>query len=677
MLGSYSPTAETSRWYHLPPLRIPFSTSTLPLFSFVAFQLITSLMADNLSVCNPRCSKRPRQGDYDSGVLFSNTFETPKTLALDSYGDEASADPFADQSQPDLLSNWIMGDDGSVPPLGWDINAQHSDDLLGADAAPTDSYLFGPSQDADDTHYTHSSLPIGSAGPGAAAGSGTTGSWDLSFGASARPGDVLLSRASTARASGSPQQQQQQQQQRPSKEGPSEQEWEERRPLIQFLYAPDKPNLNLTLQELMRAMEVAGFLKGATRNMYNNRFAKWDIVKNESTAPRRRRAQRQAGSSSTPANPRATGRVTLKSMMENMRAICEASIAEPQGDIWALHDEFCVVDDDWEDAYGAAAALIMELSKDPASALEWESIRDEVAPMMCKLEDTTVRKKTAGDFLRGCCDVARLEAAASTSTPNRHAPLAKLLQDLYDVSQSDANRLNDMLELTIPCYIQLVNTYGRAESATALSLVAFYNVILGSGPLWLEGTLAKIQRLLKRAEAVKGENDKATIEIMGLAIFVLQQMDQTRALQRLASQMRIRVERRVRRGGFRDDHERMYFVNRLLDGIHLEIRLAREDVDEQTPGLVADLERQYRELREDYGKEEDGYGKIPELELEGNRFNTDALTWDTKPDVLKTTALAHAAYLARLPPPSTLATWDVLEIGSGTGLLSCCITSRI
>ncbi|KAK3348953.1 S-adenosyl-L-methionine-dependent methyltransferase [Lasiosphaeria hispida] len=66
-----------------------------------------------------------------------------------------------------------------------------------------------------------------------------------------------------------------------------------------------------------------------------------------------------------------------------------------------------------------------------------------------------------------------------------------------------------------------------------------------------------------------------------------------------------------------------------------------------------------------------GHGKAQ------NRSNTDALTLDTKPDVLKTTALAHAAYLARLPAPSTLATWDVLEIGSGTGLLSLALASAV
>lgn len=52
------------------------------------------------------------------------------------------------------------------------------------------------------------------------------------------------------------------------------------------------------------------------------------------------------------------------------------------------------------------------------------------------------------------------------------------------------------------------------------------------------------------------------------------------------------------------------------------------------------------------------------------RFNDDALTWDTKPDVLRATALAKPAYLSRLPPPEILSTYNVLEIGCGTGILS-------
>ena len=49
---------------------------------------------------------------------------------------------------------------------------------------------------------------------------------------------------------------------RTPREGPTEQEWEERRPLIMLLYGPEKPSLNLTLPELKRVMDEAGFLKG-------------------------------------------------------------------------------------------------------------------------------------------------------------------------------------------------------------------------------------------------------------------------------------------------------------------------------------------------------------------------------------------------------------------------------
>ncbi|KAK5658416.1 hypothetical protein OQA88_2393 [Cercophora sp. LCS_1] len=57
--------------------------------------------------------------------------------------------------------------------------------------------------------------------------------------------------------------------------------------------------------------------------------------------------------------------------------------------------------------------------------------------------------------------------------------------------------------------------------------------------------------------------------------------------------------------------------------------------------------------------------------MSGNdRFNDDALTWDTKPDVLLATKLAHPAYLSRLLNPETVSTFDVLEIGCGTGILS-------
>ncbi|KAM7203582.1 S-adenosyl-L-methionine-dependent methyltransferase [Rhypophila sp. PSN 637] len=53
------------------------------------------------------------------------------------------------------------------------------------------------------------------------------------------------------------------------------------------------------------------------------------------------------------------------------------------------------------------------------------------------------------------------------------------------------------------------------------------------------------------------------------------------------------------------------------------------------------------------------------------RFHEEASQWDSNPSVQRATSLAHQALLSRLSSsPKDIPTYDVLEIGCGTGLLS-------
>lgn len=60
-----------------------------------------------------------------------------------------------------------------------------------------------------------------------------------------------------------------------------------------------------------------------------------------------------------------------------------------------------------------------------------------------------------------------------------------------------------------------------------------------------------------------------------------------------------------------------------------------------------------------------------------SRFNTDAANWDSNPSIQLATSLAFESYLSRLPPPSELSSFNVLEIGCGTGLLSLMLAPHV
>jgi 2-polyprenyl-3-methyl-5-hydroxy-6-metoxy-1,4-benzoquinol methylase len=60
-----------------------------------------------------------------------------------------------------------------------------------------------------------------------------------------------------------------------------------------------------------------------------------------------------------------------------------------------------------------------------------------------------------------------------------------------------------------------------------------------------------------------------------------------------------------------------------------------------------------------------------------DRFNSEAAEWDSNPTVMQASHLAHQAILARLRKPEATSTYDVLDLGCGTGLLSLPLSSSV
>ncbi|KAJ4287860.1 hypothetical protein N0V88_007571 [Collariella sp. IMI 366227] len=59
------------------------------------------------------------------------------------------------------------------------------------------------------------------------------------------------------------------------------------------------------------------------------------------------------------------------------------------------------------------------------------------------------------------------------------------------------------------------------------------------------------------------------------------------------------------------------------------------------------------------------------------RFNAEAVSWDSNPDVQLATTLAHKAYLSHLPAPDILSTYNIMDLGCGTGLLSLALAPSV
>lgn len=216
---------------------------------------------------NPRSNKRPRQDDYPGDVGYSGgdgvsssstAFQTPRNLDTNGINQLAAvSDPSQYIDPTDLVgqSSWPYADSFSHF-IAMDENGNNLPATRVADDLDYDQFLPG-GFGTEALQYTYEPAASSSAPDVSSAqheslmaaqwvvvpsGTGTDNSNPSSSNSSLTPCPPPSARW--------------------TKSGPSEQEWEERKPLIVLLYGPEKTNLNLTLPELMRVMGKAGFLVG-------------------------------------------------------------------------------------------------------------------------------------------------------------------------------------------------------------------------------------------------------------------------------------------------------------------------------------------------------------------------------------------------------------------------------
>lgn len=209
-------------------------------------------------MAHTRFHKRPRHGDYrlgdpcssnDSGSS-SSAFETPRNLESSAINPLLLSDPGRYEDNANLLdqnyrhfdffSSWLMDDKGSYVIPTAPVHNTHD----GFSSEGFSNHV---------PHYTHEHSATASAIAGVGcADPPITEQWVV---VSPEVGNERPNPSSLGSSFAPPPE-------HLTKGGPSEQEWEERKPLVAFLYGPDKPSLNLTLQELMQVMKKAGFLTG-------------------------------------------------------------------------------------------------------------------------------------------------------------------------------------------------------------------------------------------------------------------------------------------------------------------------------------------------------------------------------------------------------------------------------
>ena len=366
--------------------------------------------------------------------------------------------------------------------------------------------------------------------------------------------------------------------------------------------------------------------------MYKTRFRKWEIVKKERTKARRPAKPNEL---TTPID-----NCHFPGIFEAVDLICESNCMGTHGIKWAYDNQYGTFEDEWDGPFGEVMHFILQVGKSAKRAEtspdlpKLESIRGQlkvvvealgffslptiltfIFRMDTETKDTPVSSQAVAEIILECQNLSE-----SVKTP-RHEPLTRLLKHVHFSHEEAPEGLQHLIKYTIERYITRVYMYSEVESTTFLSLLSFYLVYVNSDdkPL-LRKTLIKIERHLKQSEKENGRLSDTTLEILRLAVFILQKMDDKDALWAYSHDIKERIDERRESSDGRMDGK---LLDDYLDVTHLLANLNKE--------MGSDIgDRRAMKFMKEYKSAElcktsnDGYDKILEDQMEELKAKMEA-----------------------------------------------------
>jgi hypothetical protein len=373
--------------------------------------------------------------------------------------------------------------------------------------------------------------------------------------------------------------------------------------------------------------------------MYKDQFKKWEIKKNEKRASKGRPAlkkQEQCKAIHEDEADLVDTNKSVKQMIEAVEEICEKNLGKHS--YWKLQEEYLVVENEWDEAIGSTLHCIQQILKMAegnqvdGQMPEVRDLHSYIRPMiqefgfftlptlltlasrMCvKLKPwPNIMQETVAAFLALCRSFVDPPASL------RHEPLARFLDQASHICHEDPDSLECLFEFVYSFYIGRVNMSAAGETGTALSLVSLWVIYLKPESHFLEATLAKLQTLIDRCEASRGPQSDETLDLLGLAIYILQMTDKTEQLRIRCKLMIDRARDRLGKPGL-EETTRQDLSEKILDTLHVLAKLTAKGGDRTAEEVALDLYREYFNEAEHAGLGKDSMAKIAEMDMEDLR----------------------------------------------------------